>query len=194
MLDNKRKKPDQRVSVPETAEGRLEALEGEVLQLVSLIDKMKEEVAAIKHPSQDSGMLGSLSEQMEEIAKETGGAADTILAAAEEISEVAETMKAEIRYKGASPHFEKILNNTNNILEACSFHDITSQRITRMSRIINAVEETLGTVVLLIGEDALAALPVKEREVDKVDSGIKLEGPAIGGPAMSQDDIDSLFD
>ena len=30
--------------------------------------------------------------------------------------------------------------------------------------------------------------------IDRIDDGVTLEGPQIDGPAMSQTDIDSLFD
>jgi len=44
-------------------------------------------------------------------------------------------------------------------------------------RAINAIEGALNSLVIIVGEDATAALTTVDRAIDRIDDGIKLEGP-----------------
>ena len=46
-----------------------------------------------------------------------------------------------------------------------------------MARAINTIEGALNTLVIIVGEDFTAALTTVDRGIDRIDDGIKLEGP-----------------
>ena len=99
------------------------------------------------------------------------------MAAAASIQLVTSDLKAQIKYSGADRLFDEIRVNVSYIVEACSFHDITSEGRAKVVRAINAIEGALNSPVIIVGEDATAALTTVDRAIDRMDDGIKLEGP-----------------
>ena len=83
------------------------------------------------------------------------------------------------------------------IMEACSFQDITGQRITKIVRSMKFVEERVDKMVKLWGraeiENLASSLDLSSEE-DERDKRLNLSGPQMPDEAISQDDIDALFD
>ena len=83
------------------------------------------------------------------------------------------------------------------IMEACSFQDITGQRITKIVRSMKFVEERVDKMVQLWGraeiENLASSLDLSSEE-DERDKRLNLSGPQMPDEAISQDDIDALFD
>ncbi|HRO03210.1 MAG TPA: protein phosphatase CheZ [Terricaulis sp.] len=74
------------------------------------------------------------------------------------------------------------------VLEACSFQDITGQRITKVVETLLTLEDKLAALSSLLGEEAEAAPePAPEGEA------VLLNGPAMPGEGVDQDEIDKLF-
>lgn len=172
----------------------LGALQKEIVGLFANIQKIKSELASVKHPHAEEDMLGTVADQINAISEETTVATNEIIAAAEAISEVNQLLSSEIKYGGARQHFEKISANINRIFEACSYHDITGQRLSKIVRTINAVEGTLNSLVVIVGEGGIAALPVYDHKIHGDEGGVRPAGPQRQGEGVSQDDIDKLFD
>jgi len=84
------------------------------------------------------------------------------------------------------------MEKTTHAMEACTFQDITGQRVTKIIRSMQFVEERVLAMVDLMGRDSVAKeaaeLPVETQEKDPL-----LNGPQLPGNAISQDDIDKLF-
>ena len=170
------------------------ALEKEIIGLFNNIQRIKEELASVKHPSADQDMLGSAADQLNAIAEETTDAAHEIMSAIEAIDEINQELMKQIKYGGAKAYFEDIGANVSRVYEACTFHDITGQRLSKIVRTINAIEGALNSLVVIVGKDSIAALPVDAANLNRMDGDIELAGPALEGEAMDQDDIDKLFD
>ena len=89
------------------------------------------------------------------------------------------------------------------IYEACSFQDITGQRIHKVVTALREIEEKVETVVQKFGPDRETREELKrQRQADKevvesVDGEVNeedlLEGPQMAENANSQDDIDALL-
>jgi len=83
------------------------------------------------------------------------------------------------------------------IMEACSFQDITGQRITKIVRSVKFVEERVDKMVELWGRDEIEAVSASldlTTEEEERDKRLHLAGPQMADEAISQDEIDSLFD
>jgi len=102
-------------------------------------------------------------------------------------------LKAQIKYGGADRLFDEIRVNVSYIVEACSFHDITSEDRAKVVRAINAIEGAWNSLVIIVSEDATAALTTVDRAIDRIDDGIKLEGPQPKD-GLSQDEVDKICD
>ena len=88
---------------------------------------------------------------------------------------------------------DQIKDNGNKVLEACSFQDITSQRVNEVVKSITCVEQRVDGLVEMWGKDQLAKIKVPVDQ-DKTADQHLMSGPQLEGKGLSQDDIDSLFD
>ena len=176
------------------SDSQKQALEREIVGLFDNIQRIKHELASIKHPKRDQDMIGSVADQLSAIADETTEAANEIMSATEAINAVNQELMKQVKFGGARNYFQKIDGGVGRIFEACSFHDITGQRLSRIVRTINAIEGALNSLVVIVGRDSIAALPVETEALSKMDGDIELAGPQLAEQGMSQDDIDKLFD
>lgn len=174
-------------------ESQYDALQKEILGLFENIQRFKQELASVKHPTASQDLIGTAGDQITAISDETTRATDDIMAAAEAIEKVNGQLRTEIKFAGARPLFKEIGDSVNHIFEACAFHDITGQRLTKVVSTINAIESALSAMVAIVGKDSIAALPSGSQEINRRDGDVELTGPQ-GDDGLSQDDIDKLFD
>jgi chemotaxis protein CheZ len=169
-------------------------LKKELVGLFGHIHRMRRELAALQAPGEDTGGFASMSDTLDAIVESTEGASDTIMTSAEDI----EAALTEIRAKGGPavlPLCDRIENNANAIFEACSFQDLTGQRITRVVRALKFIEERVSTMVCMWGADELAKVVEEvKREAKPVDADkALLHGPQRQTQAISQADVDKMF-
>jgi chemotaxis protein CheZ len=81
-------------------------------------------------------------------------------------------------------------------MEACTFQDITGQRVTKIVRSMQFVEERVNSMVSLWGSEAIEETAATYGNTDGRDGDEKLlNGPALPSEtSISQDEIDKLFD
>lgn len=168
-------------------------LKQELDGLSRYILRVRQEVAAIDRPAEQTDDFESMGDQMVAVVKATESATETIMEAMESNGEIV----AQLREKIDDPHqlalLDKITDNASNVFEACSFQDITGQRVGRVAKSITFVEERVEMLKHLLGEEELAELEVTPQD-DEPSDGNLLNGPQLDGQGLSQDDIDSLFD
>jgi len=179
---------------PPKDNSNLAAVQQEIISLFNNIQKIKTELASIHHPERDTNLLGSAADQLNAIAEETTAATEEIMEATEAIQVVNEQLFTEIKFGGARPLFEKIGSSIDRIFQACVFHDITGQRISKIVTTINILEGTLNSLVVTLGKDGIAALPMDTKSINRQDGDLELHGPQIDGPETSQEEIDKLFE
>ena len=82
-----------------------------------------------------------------------------------------------------------LMDAVTNIYEASAFQDITGQRITKVVRSLQSMEDKLGSLMSAFGplENAMAAA------APEGDAAL-LNGPQLGRNSSSQTDIDALFE
>ena len=125
--------------------------------------------------------------ELEAVVSETEKAATRIMDAADAIREVLEkneSLFAEDMHMATVS--ETIFNEIQNIMMACEFQDLVSQRVTTSLKNIRDIQERLDSTLSKFGIDTTAA---KENPQMK-----KQEGETMVATSSSQDDIDSLFD
>ena len=84
-----------------------------------------------------------------------------------------------------------------NTMQACTFQDITGQRVTKIVRSMQFVESRVDNMLEIWGRDEvqeMARVAADETEGPTGDEAL-LNGPALDGEqAISQAEIDALFD
>ncbi|OSQ46357.1 protein phosphatase CheZ [Thalassospira sp. MCCC 1A01428] len=174
----------------------LELIRGQIQEMNEHIHRAKIQIAALRHPKAPDDRLVTAASELDAIVKDTEMATHTILESAEQIDDLAMTLKNSATSDFVADHVEQIAFIVTKIFESCNFQDITGQRINKVVNTLEFVEKRVHNMILIWGEDAFADLPMSEEEEDEVkhEDADLLNGPQMEGEGISQDDIDKLFD
>ena len=168
-------------------------LSRQVVQLYEYMERIKTEIASVKHPGAEEDHFHKVADQLNAIVKSTEVATNTIMEAAEASSVLAQELKGDISAEEKAKRLDQIVANSNKVFEACTFQDITGQRISKIVTTMNLLEGALSSLVVIIGKDSIAALPVHKTK--RKEGEVAMDGPALDGEeSVSQADIDAMFD
>lgn len=168
----------------------VEQLESEIKKIAQFIAEAKLEILAISLPEDKTGNDKNLSNaalELNEVVRHTEEATNTIMDKAEAIMKLAGTLTDS---KAGAAMGE----NAVGIMEACSFQDITGQRIKKVMSTLEQIELRVGRLVKLLGGE----LP-ESVKIASIDTGNRrpdedlLNGPQLGKDKPSQADVDKLF-
>ena len=154
----------------------------EVEELGRTIANAKAEIAALGVDDITTCDIPFATDELDAIVAHTASATNTILESCETLDAVA----AELDGPGAT----WLQDATTHIYEACSFQDITGQRITKVVATLKAIEQKVAQIVQTFGARR-GALP-RGAEAPTGEAGL-LNGPQLPAAAMDQSDIDQLL-
>lgn len=170
-----------------------EALHKEVMGLLKYISRVRLEIATISRPADEEHQFETMSDQLDAVIKATDDASNTIMAAAESNEDLLTQLRATLTDPKQAALLDQLSENDMNIIQACSFQDLTSQRVTKVARSITYVEDRVSALADVWGREELDKVVVVAEE--KTDDEKLLHGPALDGQkSISQDEIDALFD
>jgi len=167
-------------------------LKRELDGLLRYLNRVKSEIAAIGRPADEEHGFESMGEQLDAIVKATAEATDTIMDAVEKNEDLTEKIRAKTNDPELLAYLDEMNKNSGDVFEACSFQDITGQRVSKVVKSITYVEERVNTLVEFWGSEELEMVDVEK--ISKTEDEKLLNGPQLSGKGLSQDDIDSLFD
>ena len=149
-------------------------------QLSAIRDQITSVVSAPNTVTRNSGL------ELEAVVESTEAAANQILQAAEAISDWLMTCKEDPAAVAIAT------NHVNVIFEACSFQDVTGQRVRRAIQHLQHVETLLTDLA-----PGMEPAPVEHRVVVSAPynnaGAISLE-QSVASPDIGQDAVDALFD
>ena len=169
-----------------------EYLKDELSGLLRYIQRVRTEIAAISRPADEDFKFESMGEQLDAIVKATETATNTIMAAMEGNDDIIEKIRAKTKSKKLQELCDQLIENDNEVFEACSFQDITGQRINKVVKSITYVEDRVTALVDVWGKEELDKIVIKAEE--KTEDEKLLEGPQMEGKGLSQSEVDALFD
>jgi chemotaxis protein CheZ len=156
----------------------------ELKVIADFIAKARREIAALRPADLRNERIPSAGAELDAIIKDTEAATHQIMTACEEI--LAEEPADLESYRGM------VRARAMSVLEACSFQDITGQRVTKVIGVLRQIEERVGRMADSLGvkdEHSGEESAEERRRREQI-----LNGPAVDGPEMGQDAIDALFD
>ncbi|WP_297587527.1 protein phosphatase CheZ [Roseibium sp.] len=161
------------------------AVTEELTSIAKEIRRMKEEISQLRANDMTGNKIPDAGRELDAIVEATEEATNSIMEAAEEIMG-ADTSDAEA-------YQELVSNKMIGIFEACTFQDITGQRISKVVSTLRYIDERVTSFIehLRIPEELDAALEESEEERRKRE--LILHGPQHTGEGVSQDDIDALL-
>jgi len=134
-----------------------------------------------------------MGDQLDAIVESTASATNTILGAVEEIGAKTDELRAIVPEEGGAI-IDRIGELIGDTFEACSFQDITGQRISKIVHSMKFIDERVSAMASLWGDDHLLDVVLDEAEEETDPDQALLNGPALAGEGVSQDDIDKMFD
>ena len=161
------------------------SLLAEVEELGRTIATAKAEIAALHVDDITSSQIPFATDELDAIVEHTAQATHAILESCEMLDQVGEVVSGETA--------GKLTDATTRIYEACSFQDITGQRITKVVATLKVIDAKVAHIVAAFG-DRTGALGVPGLPVAPlVGEASLLNGPQLPTAAMDQSDIDRLL-
>lgn len=172
--------------------GDIMALRKELFGLFGYLQKIRKELASL-NSSGTAERFSSMSEELDEIVKATERATDTIMTCVENIDNDVNEARALSSDPALGVLLDRMNDNVNQVFEACSFQDITGQRVTKVVGSLKFVEERVHSVVLTWGKDEIEEVVEEIKEEHDDPEKKLLNGPAMPGQGVSQKDVDSIL-
>lgn len=159
------------------------SLLGEVEALGRTIAAAKQEIAALRVDDIKAHDIPFATDELDAIVEHTAAATNAILESCEMLDEVAASVAGEAA--------ARLQDAVTKIYEACSFQDITGQRITKVVATLKTIENKVALIVDTFG---VAAEPMQPpaATAEPPDTEL-LNGPQLPSNAMDQSDIDKLL-
>ena len=145
--------------------------------LANYIADARREISAMRPGDLKDNQIPRAGQELDAIVKATETATEAIMAATEQIIDEA----------GRSG---PVNDACMRIFEACSFQDITGQRITKVVKTLEHIESRLDVLQKAWGPD----FGQEEPEAPRIDGDAGLlNGPQLAGEGVSQADVDALL-
>ena len=152
------------------------ALLSEVRALADYIDYVRRELAVLGADEIVARHVPAAADELDAIVTHTAAATGTILDVCESLEQA----------HGTSVDRTVISAATARIYEACSFQDITGQRVAKVVRTLQLVEERVAAILMVFGETGrVRDLPIQPMTL--------VNGPQRPSAAMNQQAIDDLM-
>jgi len=165
-----------------------------MIGLADYIENAKKEIAALRPDEVKDRHLPTASDELDEIVAETADATNRIMDATETIQGAIGNLEGQTQ--------ETIFNASMQIFEACSFQDITGQRVTKVVKALKDIEEKVDSLINAFG-DEIAEYKARQADealaedaqanIEDMTDDMLLQGPQLSEEAMSQDEIDKLL-
>lgn len=171
------------------------AVRDDLEDLADYIRETKSDIMGLRPEEIADEHLPTASVELDAIIIATEDATNSIMEAAELVETVASTLESEAA--------EQLINATTRIYEACGFQDITGQRVSKVVTALQNIENKIDELIGAFGEESEEERETRHRRredererlrQEAVASGDLREGPQLPETAVSQDDIDALFD
>jgi chemotaxis protein CheZ len=154
----------------------------EVEALGRTISSAKQEIAALRVDDIRDQHIPFATDELDAIVQHTAVATNAILESCETMEEVARTMTGD--------DASRLREAVTKIYEACSFQDITGQRITKVVTTLKTIE---GKVAQIIATFGVQSPPIDAAVASAAARTKLLNGPQLPSNAMGQSDIDKLL-
>jgi chemotaxis protein CheZ len=161
------------------------AVTEELTAIAKEISRMKVEISQLRANDMTGNKIPDAGRELDAIVEATENATNTIMEAAEEI------MAADP--SDAEAYQDLVSNKMIGIFEACTFQDITGQRISKVVKTLNYIDERVSSFIERLRIPADLETDPDESDEDRRKRELILHGPQHAGEGVSQTDIDQLL-
>ena len=162
-------------------------IHSELRGILLRIESLRKEIAKVRANDISDNKIPQMGRELSAIVEATEGATNSIMGAAETVLEI-ETDNIE-EYRDA------VSDQMITIFEACSFQDLTGQRVTKIIETVEIIEERINLLCQMLDMSSTGEQPPEEElnAKQKRKKELLLNGPALKGEGADQSAIDELF-
>jgi chemotaxis protein CheZ len=169
---------------PQVMVAVMRAVLAEVEQLGALIVAARGEIAALEVADITASHIPTATDELDAIVAHTAAATNNILEVCERLDGLAVADDATA---------DALQDATTRIYEACSFQDITGQRIAKVVATLKRIDAKVAQIIATFGDDTHAVAPHAPVAPDRLLNGPLLNGPQLPAAAMDQTGVDALL-
>jgi chemotaxis protein CheZ len=158
----------------------------ELREIAEYIKSMRREIGALQVNELKQNRIPAAGQELDAIVKATEKATNTIMTSAEAVM-AADTSDGEA--------FKTLVDSRMlDIFEACSFQDITGQRIAKVVETLEHIEARVSRFAAAVQtKDLEGVMTERERERAQRKQKLLLNGPQFEGEGIAQNEVDQLF-
>jgi chemotaxis protein CheZ len=157
----------------------------EVQALADYIQTVRREIAGLRPSEISVQHIPMATDELDAVVTATADATGIILGAMEEV----ERLAAELPAETTAPLGAIVIK----VYEACSFQDITGQRITKVVKALRHIESKIDALLTVFGADHSSDTATAPDTAAADAQASLLNGPQLPEAANSQADIDALM-
>jgi|MDTB01.2.fsa_nt_gb chemotaxis protein CheZ len=162
-----------------------ESLYNDLKDLQGIVHDARNELSVARPGDIQDKHIPSATDELDAIVKSTEEATSTIMDSCEVLEKEAE--------KEGGPSADVLNDEVTKIYEACSFQDLTGQRVSKIIKSLATIDEKVSKIVNILGSRLPAMdAPAAEEEGPIGDEAL-MNGPQTPDKAISQEDIDKLL-
>ena len=162
-----------------------ESIYHELAELQKIIEETRQGIGSSGANDITDTHIPTATDELDAVIDATAEATGSIMDACEAIEDKA----AEIGGEAG----EAIANHITKIYEACSFQDITGQRISKVVGALKSIETKVGALMDVLSKKVPGALRTGDNTSEQENDGL-LNGPQLPGGGVTQEDIDKLLE
>ena len=180
--------PEQKVAA---AEARKLKIELDVID--QAIKKTKGEMGSLQEHGLDGGQMARITQELAAVKENTTEATDRILKAAETIEQASTALAVALKGGHEQGMAQDIHDQVTQIFEACNFHDLTSQRISKVVTTLKLLDDHMAQMIEIWS--AIERFTNYVGHLTPPNGDSMLNGPKLEGDEghASQNDIDDMF-
>lgn len=165
----------------------------ELVELSDAIFRTRREIAQLRPPHAFEKHLSNATGELGQVVEATEIATSEILSAAEDIQEVAWTL----RERGVDTEVcDRLDQRAVDIYTACSFQDVWGQRTVKVVRTLRHIEQRINAMIGAWGGEIASRRDVDEAlELEGLvgETSDLMKGPAKDGEDLKQYDVDEML-
>lgn len=163
--------------------GGRDALLGELQELKKIIEDAQQELNSARPGEIQDKHLPTATDELDAVVGATEEATGVIMDSCEVIQGEFDNMDAAVA--------GKVEEAVTRIFEACSFQDITGQRIAKVMGSLAQIEDKVGKIMGVL-DNSMPGLKDSPAASEESDDSL-VNGPQMPDQAVSQDDIDKIL-
>jgi chemotaxis regulatin CheY-phosphate phosphatase CheZ len=183
----------ERIEAAVRGEGSVQSIDHirfDLVEMAKAISRTKAEIALIKPDAERHGKFAEAGQELDSVVMATEQATSDILAAAEQIQEIAWTL----RERGIDPKVCDLIDaKATDVYTACSFQDLTGQRTRKVIQVLTYLEARIHAMIDIWGLDGAMGAKSVEPAPARASEAPPLSGPARPGDGLDQRDVDRVM-